>query len=491
MKSLYKYFPLIFSIFLSMNTLEAQSTGWTSVASNTTSNLYGIAYSNADTIVAVGDGGTIVRSINGGKKWAKVNSPVGDQLRAVAFNGNTGLAVGISGRMLRTTNGGTTWKLLTRITTKNLYAVSMSKTMAVITGEEGTILVSTDNGVIWSPKGAGTASILFGVSAIDGNAVGAGGNGAIVMSTNNGTGWGLTIIGGALTFYYGVSMAAQLTGYTVGISGSNMIILRTDNGGFTWMSQMVNSPNTLFGVAFTSTDNGTTVGTSGTILHTTNGGQKWNAEMSSTSHTLNAVAFHDAKNGLVAGDAGTILLPVTNCKATITPLGSLDICATGSVNLQANSGTGLTYQWIKNNKNIVGATNQIYTATSTGNYKVLVTTSNGCSKISKAVTVTSSCFAALAGAQDNMQELPGSVFVYPNPSAGRFTLSLRTNSNSGSAFVEIINILGQKVYAENVYFNNGKLEKQLELPGNLKSGIYTLLVTSASATFSKRIVIQR
>lgn len=97
MKNLYKYFVLIFSISLSMNTLTAQSTGWISITSGTISNLYGVAYSNLDTIIAVGDGGIIVRSVNGGKKWVKVSSPVGDQLRAVAFNGNTGLAVGIAG----------------------------------------------------------------------------------------------------------------------------------------------------------------------------------------------------------------------------------------------------------------------------------------------------------------------------------------------------------------------------------------------------------
>jgi photosystem II stability/assembly factor-like uncharacterized protein len=156
--------------------------------------------------------------------------------------------------------------------------------------------------VNWSPKTAGTASILFGVSANGSNAVGAGGIGAIVMSTNNGTGWGLTIIGGSLTFYYGVSLPAPLTGYTVGISGSNAIILRTDNGGFTWASQTVNLSEQLYGVSFTSTDSGTTVGTTGIILHTTNGGKKWNPELSGTTQTLNGVAFHDAKKGFVVGN---------------------------------------------------------------------------------------------------------------------------------------------------------------------------------------------
>jgi photosystem II stability/assembly factor-like uncharacterized protein len=492
MKNLYKYFTLIFSIALSINTLKAQSNGWTIVASGTTSNLYGIAYSNLDTIVAVGDGGIIMRSKNSGKTWATVNSPVGDQLRGVAFNGNIGLAVGISGRMLRTTNGGATWKLLTRITTKNLYAVSITKTMAVTTGEEGTILVSTDNGVSWSPKTAGTASILFGVSANGGNAVGAGGIGAIVMSTNNGTGWGLTIIGGSLTFYYGVSLPAPLTGYTVGISGSNAIILRTDNGGFTWASQTVNSPEQLYGVSFTSTDNGTAVGTTGTILHTTNRGKKWNPEISGTTQTLNGVAFHDAKKGFVVGNGGTILRAATNCTASITPLNSLDICATGSVDLKANGGTGLTYQWMKNNINIAGATNQIYTAITTGNYKVLVTAFTGCSKISKAVTVTKSCFTSAASQQNNMTAFAEKFITYPNPSNGQFTISLKLKNNTaGVAAIEIINTVGQKVYTQNVFFHGNELQKQIEKSNALQNGIYIIRVTCGSIVFSKRIIIQK
>jgi len=313
-----------------------------------------------------------------------------------------------------------------------------------------------------------------------------------VMSTNNGAGWGLTILGTALTFFYGVSMPAALTGYTVGISGSNTVILRTDNGGFNWTGQTVNSFNTLFGVSFTSTDNGYTVGTSGTIFHTTNGGQKWNIEMSATTQTLNAIAFHDAKKGLIVGDAGNILLAVTDCVARITPLGSLDICATGSVALQANSGTALTYQWIKNNKNIPGATNQIYTATSTGNYKVLVTEMNGCSKISKVVSVTSSCITAMIPSQqDNLTVARSGNIVYPNPSRGQFFISVQANNSSGSATIEIINIAGEKVYSETAFSNGGELKKQIQMPATFQNGVYTLRVICGSNVSSQKIIIER
>lgn len=58
--------------------------------------------------------------------------------------------------------------------------------------------------------------------------------------------------------------------------------------------------------------------------------------------------------------------------ATITPLGATTVCS-GSVNLQANTGLGLIYQWKKDNNAIVGATNSLYSASTSGSYQIRVT----------------------------------------------------------------------------------------------------------------------
>ncbi len=58
--------------------------------------------------------------------------------------------------------------------------------------------------------------------------------------------------------------------------------------------------------------------------------------------------------------------------ATITPLGATTICS-GTVGLQANTGSGLIYQWKKDNNAIDGATNSSYSATVTGSYQIRVT----------------------------------------------------------------------------------------------------------------------
>ena len=71
-----------------------------------------------------------------------------------------------------------------------------------------------------------------------------------------------------------------------------------------------------------------------------------------------------------------------NTKAAIKVFGNLNICALGSGHLQANSGTGLTYQWKRNNVNIAGATNRSYVAKTTGSYSVAVTNLYNCVTVS-------------------------------------------------------------------------------------------------------------
>jgi hypothetical protein len=86
--------------------------------------------------------------------------------------------------------------------------------------------------------------------------------------------------------------------------------------------------------------------------------------------------------GCTATSPVTTLVVATNPPATITALGNLDICITGSVILQANTGTSLSYKWLKGGNEISGETNESYTATKGATYKVVVTNSSGCTKTS-------------------------------------------------------------------------------------------------------------
>jgi hypothetical protein len=73
--------------------------------------------------------------------------------------------------------------------------------------------------------------------------------------------------------------------------------------------------------------------------------------------------------------------------ATITPADSGKFCQGGSITLTANTGTGLTYQWLLNGVTNIGTFSSLNTGI-VGNYTVVVTNSNGCKKTS-AITVVS------------------------------------------------------------------------------------------------------
>jgi len=74
--------------------------------------------------------------------------------------------------------------------------------------------------------------------------------------------------------------------------------------------------------------------------------------------------------------------------ATISPAGPTTICAGQSVQLAAPTGTGLSYQWLRNGSVISGQNNAILTATLAGDYRVVVSSAAACSDSSAVVTVT-------------------------------------------------------------------------------------------------------
>src|SRR5258706_6312388 len=109
--------------------------------------------------------------------------------------------------------------------------------------------------------------------------------------------------------------------------------------------------------------------------------------------------------------------------ATIEALGSLDICKSKQVQLQESSGVNYTYKWLKDGNKISGATNQTYTAASSGDYKVKITKAGSCTSTSDAVTVYSSC--KLNGENSSTST---ALFVSPNPCNGKFSLHISSDS---------------------------------------------------------------
>ncbi len=72
--------------------------------------LWGVATLNKQTVIAVGESGTVLRSGDAGESWTLPSSGTTNRLYAVSFgDGNTGVAVGELGTILRTSDGGESW----------------------------------------------------------------------------------------------------------------------------------------------------------------------------------------------------------------------------------------------------------------------------------------------------------------------------------------------------------------------------------------------
>ncbi len=74
--------------------------------------------------------------------------------------------------------------------------------------------------------------------------------------------------------------------------------------------------------------------------------------------------------------------------ASISAVGSTSICQGSNSVLNANTGTGLSYQWTQNGANISGATAASYSATAAGSYAVVVTNTLNCNATSNTASVT-------------------------------------------------------------------------------------------------------
>jgi len=219
--------------------------------------------------------------------------PQGNDLNSVsALDANTVIAVGDVGTVIKTMDGGRTWVVQTNAggMTNRLFGVSFvdanTGTAVGAIGLWGTILRTTDGGAAWNSQSSEARLPLYGVSFVDVNMGTAVGGGydlqcdfvlAIILRTGNGGGTWTEQTSGTTVPLTGVSFVDANTGTAVGgdfdFAGGHNVILRTINGGATWAPQSSGTTNPLYSVSFTDAVTGTAVGQYGTILRTNTGGE--------------------------------------------------------------------------------------------------------------------------------------------------------------------------------------------------------------------------
>jgi Secretion system C-terminal sorting domain len=145
-----------------------------------------------------------------------------------------------------------------------------------------------------------------------------------------------------------------------------------------------------------------------------------------------------------------------------------------TVKMTANSGTGLAYQWLKDDAIIPNETKQTYEAQKSGKYKVNVTY-DGCTKLSDALTI--SILIPLANQEEIGEE---QVQVYPNPSKGEFKIILPKSLKS--ADVQLFDSFGRE--RSLVYIG-----EKAQVDG-LAQGVYFLRIQNGERSVVNKIVIE-
>jgi hypothetical protein len=145
--------------------------------------------------------------------------------------------------------------------------------------------------------------------------------------------------------------------------------------------------------------------------------------------------------------------------ANITPAGSTTFCSGGNVVLNAPTGNNKAYQWKKNSIAIAGATSSSYVATTSGNYRVVVTnTLTGCSKTSNnPVTVTVNALPTATATPQGPTTFcaGGSVLLKANTGAGLTYKWKKNNSNISGATSANYSATTAGNYKVQVTKNNG------------------------------------
>ncbi len=145
-----------------------------------------------------------------------------------------------------------------------------------------------------------------------------------------------------------------------------------------------------------------------------------------------------------------------------------------TVKMTANIGTGLAYQWLKDDVIIPNETMLTYEAKKSGKYKVNVTY-DGCTKLSDALTL--SILIPLANKEEIVED---QVQIYPNPSRGEFKIILPKSLKS--ADIQLFDSFGR----ERILVCVGE---QAQAEG-LSQGVYFIRISKGEKAVTSKIVIE-
>lgn len=285
---------------------------WTTQTSGTIVDLYGVSFVDAKHGWAVGEGGLVLRTEDGGTTWSAQNSGTTWRLNAVCFPSlSFGCAVGESGTILTTTNGGQSWRVTQHAVQgnrRNLFDVHfVDPVHGWCCGVRGTMIATADGGATWQDLSCPISQNVDAIDFVDTSyGWAAGEEGAIIATRDGGLNW-TAQTSGTIQGIADIRFADRQRGFAVDGGGA---VWSTSDGGQQWQSSYQEIPNTskaLHALDLVGSQGWCAVGVTGLVLLTDNNGANWRKDSSGSAAELWGVDFVDAAHGWVVGMNGTIM----------------------------------------------------------------------------------------------------------------------------------------------------------------------------------------
>ncbi len=304
-------------LVLSVSTINAQP--WTLYSTGVPYSLFAVDFHQFDPNlgIAVGQGGTIIKTTDGGDEWIPVFSQVDIWLNDVKFdpnNFNVVWAAGMGGVILQSMDAGWTWHIVRPFSTPDHtirgigipYGVS---NYAAFVGYAGTFFETFNGGATFVQR----FDIPFTMHSIDfapdfswnGRAIIAGTDGLVWNTTNFGTNWVKRNSGR----YDYLNDVVFLTNEIAMICGNNGTILRSTNWGRTWTAntQYLTSEH-LRSIDFYGDiwwGKVTVCGDNGKIMTSNDGGFTFIDQLNGENRHMYGVSLRSFWEGTVVGEIGS------------------------------------------------------------------------------------------------------------------------------------------------------------------------------------------
>ncbi|PKL84728.1 MAG: hypothetical protein CVV22_11520 [Ignavibacteriae bacterium HGW-Ignavibacteriae-1] len=346
----YKMEKIIIGLVLFFAINVASYSNWKQLNSGTENTLNEIYFPTENTGFAVGEKGTMLKTVDGGNSWTILEMETEHDIHDLFFfDSNVGCVVGDSGYFAQTTDGGSNWIISYLIEDDFLKLSSVCFTSTLIGyvgGSEnfssGIIFKTSDGGQSWTKTSIPESifdinftKIVFPEPQI-GYAIT---RGMCMKTVDAGDNWFITDTnlvksGDMFSILEDVHFFSADTGFIVG--WYNPFCAYTTNGGENWIDQFV-LHNQWYSIDFPSRQIGYLAGW-GQMAKTTDGGLSW-TEISIAQNlaaNIYSISFANDSVGFACGDNGMIIKTINGGTTGIEELN-----LAGNINIYPNPSNGL------------------------------------------------------------------------------------------------------------------------------------------------------